>query len=324
MKFPDFKPEFLQKTPVLDQGVFVLPSISNIETTETEDSLDHALQKAKAEGWVAAAVELHGGEENAKYVTSSDRYHFLSKLPLKPDQAILEIGCSLGQIMLPIAKRVKTVDGLEVVLKQAQFAAERARQENIDNVRFAAGGTDCLLPYADAVFDGVVLNLVLEWCANRDSAMHEIMQQQLLNEIARVLKPGGFLFLNTKNRYAIRLLLGGHDEHMDNMRFGSVLPRWLGRLLMRNRKSFGWLHSYPHLKAMIEKAGFGKTTGLWAAPEMRWPTEILAFDSPELSEKLSKTGFPYANGRMQRRIMASLPPSMIKYITPGLTFMAYK
>ena len=143
---------------------------------------------------------------------------------------ILEIGPGLGQFTAALARRSRHVHALEVVPEQAEFALIRARQEGARNVSVAIGGDDCRLPYRNDVFDGIVLNLVFEWCGSRnDSESHAKAQTRLLQEMARVLRPGGFLYLATKNRFALRLLLGGTDEHMSNMRFGSALPRRLGR-----------------------------------------------------------------------------------------------
>ena len=67
---------------------------------------------------------------------------------------------------------------------------ERARQSGCDNVQIAAGGDDLLLPFADGVFDVVVMNNVLEWLRLPGRSVASTAAQKLmLCEIKRVLKP---------------------------------------------------------------------------------------------------------------------------------------
>ena len=124
----------------------------------------------------------------------------------------------------------------------------RCEQNSLENVNFACGGDDCRIPYPNDTYDIVILNLVLEWCANGAAELSaEHGQHRMLSEICRVLKPRGIVQLNTKNRFSYRLIIGGRDEHCHGMRFGSALPRWLLRRLLR-KAPLGHLHSYGALR----------------------------------------------------------------------------
>lgn len=324
-KFPPFDPARIGTgtVPYEEDNVFIFPTESVAEGQETSARLDKLNRTARECGWRQALVETFGASGNVDYVTSEERLGFFPILPLNPDQALLEIGVSLGQIAIPLARQVKTLDGLEVVRGQALFCAERARQEGLTNVRIAAGGQDCRLPYADAGFDGVVLNLVLEWCADRESEDHEKVQQRLLDEIARVLKPGGFFYVQTKNRYALRLLLGGRDEHMFNRRWGNALPRCLARML-DGRRPRGRLHSFNHLSLMLRRAGFHTVDGYWAAPEMRKPQAVVPLRGETLRNWRKTGGIAQGPSRKTALIMSLLPDRFVKYVTPGLTFLALR
>ncbi|HEV7136766.1 MAG TPA: methyltransferase domain-containing protein, partial [Steroidobacteraceae bacterium] len=190
------------------------------------------------------------------------------------------------------------------------------------NIRITAGGDNCELPYGDAVFNGVILNLVLEWCGWRAGVSHMEMHRKLLAEVSRVLKPGGFFYLATKNRFSLRLLTGGRDEHMFQMRFGSALPRWLSRLLLRGRRAPGHLHSYRELRGLLGSAGFGGIESYWATPEMRWPTHMLRFESGDFAQK--RRNVPQGESRRIRAIASLLPSATIKHVAPGLAFLARK
>ncbi len=146
------------------------------------------------------------------------------------------VGRAFAGFTAEIRRRAGRVYGLEVVQAQAEFAAERCSQEGLDEVYLACGGDDCRLPYEDGSFDVVILSLVLEWCASqRGEEPAEVVQQRMLSECHRVLREGGTFYVSTKNRYALRLLLGKPDEHAWETPFGSALPRWLLGLVLKLR-----------------------------------------------------------------------------------------
>ena len=316
-EFPPYKSPF----PRFENGIFVSGESRHHDDADNQGQLNTLNTVARQQGWrsgVSAAYD--SGLLN--YVDNAERLIFLPLLPLAPGDAVLEIGPGLGQISIPLSRRVATVDALEVVRGQAEFCALRSSQENASNIRITAGGDNCELPYGDAAFNGVILNLVLEWCGWRSDGSHSDAHRRLLAEISRVLKPGGFLYLATKNRFSLRLLTGGRDEHMFKMRFGSALPRWLTRMLLGQRRPPGYLHSYGELRALLADAGFGSIASYWATPEMRWPTHMLQFESAEFSQQRRKA--PQGETRVTRAVGSLLPGFMIKHLAPGLTFLARK
>lgn len=316
-EFPPYK----SPAPRLQDGIFVAADSRHHEAADDQAQLDTLNRVARLEGWrsgVSAAYDT----KLLNYVDNPERLIFLSLLPLNPGDAILEIGPGLGQISIPLSRRVATVDALEVVRGQAEFCAERSRQEEAGNIRITAGGDDCELPYGDAAFNGVILNLVLEWCGWRAGGSHPHMHRKLLAEISRVLKPGGFFYLATKNRFSLRLLTAGGDEHMFQMPFGSALPRWLARMLLRGRRPPGYLHSYRELRGLLGSAGFDRIESYWATPEMRWPTHMVPFDSDDLARLRREV--PQGENRRTRLIAGLLPTFLIKHVAPGLAFLARK
>lgn len=314
-------PPYRSPAPQYESGIFVSADSRHHAGADDQAQLDTLNRVAKLQGW-RSGVSAAYDRELLNYVDNPERLIFLSLLPLDPGDAILEIGPGMGQISIPLSRRVATVDALEVVRGQAEFCAERSRQEDAKNIRITAGGDNCELPYGDASFNGVILNLVLEWCGWRAAGSHEDMHRKLLAEVSRVLKPGGFFYLATKNRFSLRLLTGGRDEHMFQMRFGSALPRWLSRILLRGRRPAGHLHSYGALRALLLGAGFRRIESYWATPEMRWPTHMLRFESDDFARQ--RRGVRQGENRRTHAIASLLPSSMIKHVAPGLAFLARK
>jgi len=298
------------------------------EDPPTREQLRRLNALAPPNGWREALRAVYPDEGMIRYVTQSERASFLSLLPLTPHSDVLEIGPGLGQFTPLLARRARSVWALEVVPGQAQFVAERCRQEGVDNVQVAVGGDDCQLPYAAGSFNVIVLNLVLEWCASRCADEPPVqVQRRLLAEMHRVLKPQGVLYLVTKNRYALRYLIGKSDEHCHGMRFGNALPRWLLHPLLRLRgqaRPGGTLHSHRALGAMLRDAGFGGVTSFWAAPEMRYPAQYVPTDAASIRAARRRPGFVQGEGRAGRWLMRWVPAPLVRHVTPGLAFLATK
>ena len=94
---------------------------------------------------------------------------------------VLDVSCKRGEILQALRGRGFAVQG-------TQFAADAPAPDGIPvdrNVNLLKG-----LPYPDASFDVVLLIEVIEHLENHRAA---------IDELARVLKPGGILILTTPN-----------------------------------------------------------------------------------------------------------------------------
>jgi SAM-dependent methyltransferase len=307
-------PNFLRFAPVEDaEGVAKLALLN---------------ERARAGDWRQALESTYQDAGFVRYVTQLDRAAFLDLLPIDASTEVLEIGPGLGQFTALMAKRARSVHALEVVPGQAEFALTRCRQQGLTNVQIAVGGDDCRLPYRDQAFDLIVLNLVFEWCGSRlEDEPHEVAQKRLLSEMVRVLKPGGALYLTTKNRYSMRLLRGGGDEHQFGLRFGSALPRALSARLLRrrgHRRAMGMLYSHDRLAAMLRDAGLTNLRSYWAAPEMRYPTHYIATDAASVRAARAQPGLVQASGRLTNWLTSLVPARWVRHVIPGLAFLAFK
>src|SRR5258706_11160774 len=94
---------------------------------------------------------------------------------------IADIGCSEGHIAESLAKEFALVVGLDIDYPSSWTG------------KFSFVQADgCFLPLASEKIDAVVINHILE---------HAASPPRLLDEVWRVLKPGGICYLGVPNRY---------------------------------------------------------------------------------------------------------------------------
>ncbi len=298
------------------------------EANGTAEELSRLNRICLEKGWRVALEEVYGPESRLyRYVTNGARAAYLDLMPLTPRSIVLDVGAGLGQFTSLLAERVGFVYALEVVPGQAEFSGQRCRQQRTPNVSVACGGDDCRLPYRSDGFDIVVCNLVLEWCAARDNERPRDGQARLLDEIFRVLKPGGWLYLATKNRFSLRYLLGGRDEHSRGLRFGSALPEWLRLICLRFAGSEGhqgYLYSYLGLKRLLGRHGLLVREAYWAAPEFRHPDHFVKLQPAHIRAARRRSAFIQGSTRLTRLVMPLVPAGLVKHVTPGLAVLAQK
>ena len=114
---------------------------------------------------------------------------YVDLMPETKDLRILELGCGIGYQSAMLAKISKSVVATDLpnesVVDHAPgmaAAAELHKHLEIDNVKLVPCSAE-ELPFEDSSMDMVFSSHVLEHIPN---------QQKALNEIYRVLKPGGF------------------------------------------------------------------------------------------------------------------------------------
>lgn len=115
---------------------------------------------------------------------------FVPKLPESAKERMLISGCSAGSEFF-VAKRYgfKTVAGTEVEQDLVDICKERLREDPTCTVDLINGST---LPYANEEFTMIYSGHVIEHTPN---------PFEYFKEHWRVLKPGGFFFLEFPNRY---------------------------------------------------------------------------------------------------------------------------
>ncbi len=121
--------------------------------------------------------------------------HFLTQKPwytehLEKKDIILDLGSGFGQNAIKAAKFSKIVVGAEIDDNLIKLAGEIVKDKKIKNVSFIKANLEEKLKFKSNFFDKVIFLDVLEHLHKRD---------QILEEIRRILKPGGLLFVGIPN-----------------------------------------------------------------------------------------------------------------------------
>ncbi len=105
---------------------------------------------------------------------------------------ILDIGCGDGIFDIEMAKRGAKMEALDLSNSALKRAIWRAKRLGLaDNINFISGDATHL-PYNDCTFDIVISNCVLE---------HIPGDQEVLNEVNRVLKKSGILVITVPREF---------------------------------------------------------------------------------------------------------------------------
>jgi arsenite methyltransferase len=123
------------------------------------------------------------------------RDKIISSINWRGDEHVLDVGCGHGLMLLAAAKRLNTGRAIGIDIwsqvdqanNNPESTMENARLENVaDKVQLESGDARSL-PFADGSFDVVVSSFAIH---NLGKASD---RDQVLREIARVLRPGGQL-----------------------------------------------------------------------------------------------------------------------------------
>lgn len=106
-----------------------------------------------------------------------------------PGKRVLDLGAAGGFMAEAIARRGAEVTGIDPASEAIEAARVHAEHSGL-SIRYDVGVGEAL-PYQDKAFDAVVCVDVLE---------HVSDLQQVLNEVSRVLRPGGVFLFDTINR----------------------------------------------------------------------------------------------------------------------------
>jgi len=247
-------------------------------TTTIQDSQVESNQDAlDAEGmrWVVPEVVDFLGKRRATHEAAFFIPH------LTPTMRVLDCGCGPGTITVGLAQIVAQghVVGIDRELAELAQARRYAAQQGIANVEFRVANV-YEIPFPDASFDAVLAHAVLQ---------HLSEPAQALQEMQRVLKPGG--------------IIGVREEDRDGDVIYPLPPRLkqAHELLMRLWSQAGGDPYFPKCyRAILREAGFAHIH-MTATCEVRsdsassamWANALVHFlrQEPTLAERAIELGW---------------------------------
>lgn len=151
---------------------------------------------------------------------------------------VLDIACGEGYGSNILAKTAKSVIGVDISLDAVKHA-NATYAKNVANLQYLQGSA-AQLPFASAHFDLVVSFETIE---------HLMEQEQMLDEIVRVLKPDGKLIISTPDREIYGKIDGGHNEfhvkELSGPEFRDLLTPRFQHVHMHGQRlaTLGWMQS---------------------------------------------------------------------------------
>jgi SAM-dependent methyltransferase len=220
------------------------------------------------DAWRVRSLSLLTGE---KYTLEREFALMLDWLEVKPDQNFLDVGTSTGNYAMTLARtgaRVTAIDISKPMLEKAQNRIQAELESEQAKLIMLEQANAESLPYPDSSFDGVVLGATLnEFNSTRAGLL----------ECARVLKPGGRIFM---------MYLRQSDTGLG--RFMQILFE-IGQIRFPNRET---------VRATLQEAGLERTRA-----EMRRAVTI---------ELFIKTGLEQANRAATNQQLTPLPRAIGK------------
>ena len=110
--------------------------------------------------------------------------------PPDPEARWLEVACGPAMVGRELALKVGSVRGVDLTPAMIEKAREEADREDLGNVEFGLGDATAL-EFEDASFDGAI---------TRFSLHHIPAPQRVVEEMARVVRPGGLVVISDHAR----------------------------------------------------------------------------------------------------------------------------
>jgi len=157
---------------------------------------------------------------------------------LRPESAVLEIGTGTGAFARYAAARCAGVEAVDVSATMIEYAAGRAKQENIANVEFKLGSF-LTFAVAPGSLDAVVSGLALHH-------LPDVWKLVALKRIFAALKPGGrfalldVVFCDCSDEYFEKIVASGASSRAN-----------VARHIAQELSTFDWI-----LEQLFVRAGF--------------------------------------------------------------------
>ncbi len=162
---------------------------------------------------------------------------WIDGLALPQGAEVLEVGCGAGLTTVALAERGLRTTAIDSAPAMIDLTLALASEHGVTGAVEASVADVHALPFADASFDLVLALGVLPWLHSPGRA---------IDEMARVLRPGGHLVANVDNVYRLHYLL---DPRLNPVLASSR------RLVGRSLRRAGVLHGGEPTPVRLERPG---------------------------------------------------------------------
>jgi len=243
-----------------------------------QDRMQEILGRIESANWQAALLEHSDPvvRRASGMILNLERANWHCLLDLPPSTRALDMGAGTGTTSHALARDYREVVAIEPVLERVQFMQRRFEQEGLNNVRVIRSSL-WSIPYPADSFDLVAMNGVLEWVASGLEGDPEQLQLRALENVRRLLRPGGYLYVGIENRLSWGHFLGWPDPHC-GLPWAPILPRPLAHWYARKKGQDGYrnyLYSSRGYRKLLGKAGFREMELYIAIPSYNHPRVMI-------------------------------------------------
>jgi ubiquinone/menaquinone biosynthesis C-methylase UbiE len=170
----------------------------------TEEQTRRALNADRAfeKDWDSYSDRIDGRKEAPEWeiIRQVRLTHWQELFRIKPYQRILDAGCGNGDYTVLARQTGARVWAFDLSPRMVDNTRRRLIRNNLEIEELAVGSVTAI-NYPDKTFDVVMCLAVIDHLPDDE-------RQHAVNELARVLRPGGTLYINTPNRFAYPWRIG--------------------------------------------------------------------------------------------------------------------
>lgn len=190
-------------------------------------------------------------------------------------RTILDAPVGTGRMAIPLANKF-TITGIDISPAMIASAVARAKAEGITNLRWVEGSVD-RLPFADGQFDAVVTARLFQH-------VPKDMAPAIVQELTRVLKPGGVLVVQFRSGlfgFFLKFLRYYVTKRTGNIRHKCIFPDQVGWYFADHDVVARFGYKFPVSGRLARVFGFSLVSAaerlLASTPGIRWFGKYMTF-----------------------------------------------